>query len=61
MVSIKFLEKVEKLGIVDTRLYRYIAKECNSAGVLEVKRLPVKYLGTTLALNSWEHVSFIVH
>ena len=48
----KFLEKVKRDGIVDTRKYRYVVD--SAQGV--IKRLPIEYLDTTLALTEWEVV-----
>lgn len=45
-----FLDKVIREGIVDTRNYRYVCK-----GNI-IKRLPIKYLDTTTAIDSWETV-----
>lgn len=49
----KFLERVKRDGIADTRKYRYVVD--NAHGV--IKRLPLKYLDTTFALTEWEVVA----
>lgn len=43
-----FLDRVIREGIVDTRNYRYVYK-----GNI-IKRLPIKYLDTTAAIDNWE-------
>ena len=45
-----FLNRVIREGIVDTRNYRYV---CNGN---IIKRLPIKYLNTTAAIDNWETV-----
>lgn len=49
-----FINKVIKYRVVDTKKYRYVAKTYD--GVFLIKRLPLEYLGTTLALTEWETV-----
>lgn len=45
-----FIERVIRESIVDTRKYRYIVKDG------KIMRLPIKDLGTTVAINGWEDV-----
>lgn len=45
-----FLNRVIREGIVDTRNYRYVYK-----GNI-IKRLPIKYLDTTISIDNWETV-----
>ena len=52
-----FIEKVIRNGSVDTRNYRYIAKEFPDR--LEVQRLPLSSLDTTEAINGWETVHVV--
>ena len=49
----KFLERVKREGIVDTRKYRYVVDSAHGV----IKRLPIEYLDTTLALTEWEVVA----
>ncbi len=50
----EFIEKVRRIGTVDTKKYRYIGKiEGNR---FTVKRLPVELLDTTAAYDEWEEV-----
>lgn len=50
----KFLERVMRERMVDTRKYRYLFATKN--GKAEVIRLPLEDLDTTAALNDWETV-----
>ena len=54
-------ERVLRKGIVDTRNYRYITKECRDASEqwLEIRRLPLTSLDTTAAIDGWETVEVI--
>lgn len=53
-----FFEKVMREQVVDTKQYRYIAKVCYDANNTwaEIRRLPIKSLDTTDAINGWETV-----
>ena len=53
-MSNKFFEKVIRSVFVDTRNYRYVARE--NRGDVYIMRLPIKFLDTTRALDSWELV-----
>lgn len=54
-------ERIIREGIVDTRNYRYIIRECYDAHGprTEIRRLPLSDLDTTAALNGWETVEVI--
>ena len=54
----KFVEKVIREQIVDTRAYRYTYKVCDGATEqwFEIRRLPLDKLDTTAALTEWETV-----
>lgn len=56
-----FIKKVLAERIYDTDKYRYVVKECNGAEKCwqEIRRLPLKDLDTTAALNGWETVAVI--
>ncbi len=58
MLSRAFIDRVRAELIVDTRTYRYVAKECNNAEEqwLEIRRLPLDSLDTTEAIDGWETV-----
>lgn len=51
----KFLERVKREGIVDTRKYRYVVDHAQGL----IKRLPIEYLDTTLALTEWQVVTIL--
>ena len=53
-----FYDRVIREQIVDTKQYRYIAKDCYNADEqwVEIRRLPIKDLDTTNAIDSWETV-----
>lgn len=53
----EFIEKVIRLGSVDTDKYRYVAREYPDR--LEVQRLLLSELDTTAALDSWETVQVV--
>lgn len=53
----EFIEKVIRLGSVDTDKYRYVAREYPDR--LEVQRLPLSALDTTAALDGWETVEVV--
>lgn len=53
----EFIEKVIRLGSVDTDKYRYVAREYPDR--LEVQRLPLSALDTTAALDGWETVQVV--
>jgi hypothetical protein len=53
----QFVDKIIREGIVDTKNYRYITKECGDH--LEIRRLPIEKLDTTAALSEWETVKII--
>ena len=50
-----FIERVIRERIVDTRKYRYISESTFAEGLV-IRRIPLEYLNTTRALNSWESV-----
>lgn len=52
-----FMEKIIRLGSVDTRLYRYVSREYPDK--LAIERIPLSDLGTTAALDGWETVQVI--
>lgn len=52
-----FVSQVIRERIVDTRRYRYIARE-HGDGV-EILRLPLADLDTTAAIDGWEKVAEI--
>lgn len=58
MLTKEFIERVRTERIVDTRVYRYVAKECYNADEqwLEIRRLPLSALDTTEAIDGWETV-----
>ena len=47
-----FIKKVIEQGIVDTKLFRYIYESNTN----EIKRLSIKDLDTTNAIDNWETV-----
>lgn len=49
-----FEEKVIRLGVIDTRKYRY--RFVGSPSAPRIERIPLKDLDTTAALNGWEVV-----
>lgn len=49
-MTYRFIERVIKESIVDTRKYRYIVKDGN------IMRLPINYLDTTAVIDGWEVV-----
>lgn len=51
----EFLNKVKRLGVYDTRNYRYIARACGE--YMHIERLPLKDLGTMSAFDDWEVVA----
>ena len=53
----EFIEKVIRLGSVDTDKYRYVAREYPDR--LEVQRFPLSALDTTAALDGWETVEVV--
>ena len=58
----EFIERVQRERIVDTKTYRYIAKEVNGAEQhLEIRRTAISNLDTTAVLDSenWEVVAII--
>lgn len=57
----KFIDKVIREGIVDTKIYRYIRKDMTNATEqwLEIRRLPITDLDTTNAIDGWETVRII--
>ena len=50
----EFETRVIRLGIVDTKLYRYIYKDFDDHA--EIQRLPLRLLDTTAAVDGWETV-----
>lgn len=57
MLKKEFIKQVIRFGTVDTRNYRYVAKERGDH--YEIHRLPIKCLGTTAALDSWEVAAIV--
>ena len=53
----KFIDKVIREGIVDTKNYRYAYRVDKTRAVVE--RFPIKQLDTTAALEPWEVVDVI--
>lgn len=53
-----FIARVMLERIVDTRNYRYVAKECynSESNWLEIRRLNISDLDTTAAIDGWETV-----
>ena len=47
-----FEQKVLRLGVVDTRKYRYWVVDYGYKKV--ITRCPIEWLGTTKALQEWE-------
>lgn len=47
----EFIERVIREGIVDTRKYRYVIKWRGYGTCGEIRRIPLKYLDTTKALD----------
>lgn len=50
----KFEGKVKYFGVVDTRKYRYVY--CSDGNSRWIERLPLAWLDTTKAIDSWEIV-----
>lgn len=48
----KFIERVEREIMVDTKKYRYVLNRNDGS----IERLPIEYLDTTRALDEWEKV-----
>ena len=55
MLSNRFFERVINSVFVDTRKYRYVARESRDGSVVIV-RLPLVYLNTPKSLTHWEFV-----
>jgi len=57
----EFTERVLSERVVDTKTYRYAAKECgdDEKQWLEIRRIRLEKLGTTAALDDWETVKVI--
>ena len=55
----QFLGKILYMGSVDTRKYRYVARNVTGANEqhIEIQRLRLSLLDTTAALDSWETVA----
>lgn len=53
----KFIDRVLAERIVDTKTYRYIAKQLDDR--CEIQRLPIISLDTTAAIDGWETVHTI--
>lgn len=51
----EFLDKVKRLGVYDTRNYRYIARACGE--YMHIERLPLKDLDTMSAFDEWDVVA----
>lgn len=49
-----FIEKIKKEHIIDTKKYRYVFE--GTWDYAYIKRLPIKYLDTTRAINDWETI-----
>ena len=56
-MNAKFIDKVIREGIVDTKNYRYAYRVGKTRAVVE--RLPINQLDTTAALEPWEVVEVI--
>ena len=50
----KFIEKIKRYGIVDTRRYRYVYRVDSVSAWIE--RIPIEWLDTTHAIDGWETV-----
>lgn len=61
MITKAFIDRVRAERIVETRAYRYVAKECYNADEqwLEIRRLPLSALDTTEAIDGWKTVAII--
>ena len=53
----EFEARIMRERIVDTKLFRYIVKECGDHA--EIRRLPIRDLYTTKAIDGWETVKTI--
>lgn len=51
-----FENRVKKELTVDTKTYRYEYECITNQGIAVIKRLPVKELNTTAAIDGWETV-----
>ena len=51
-----FENRVKKELTVDTKTYRYKFKCIINQGIAVIKRLPIKELNTTAAIDGWETV-----
>ena len=56
-MNTKFIDKVIREGVVDTKAYRYVYRVDKTRAVVE--RLPINQLDTTAALEPWEVVDVI--
>lgn len=54
-VKTEFFERVMRENIVDTNKYRYTVKRI--PGMAIIRRIPIQYLDTTLALTEWESIA----
>ena len=57
----EFIRRIFREGVVDTRKYRYVIKWCAYGTYGEIRRIPLKYLDTTKALDkdNWELVLIV--
>ncbi len=57
----KFMQKVLREGIVDTKKYRYVRRDVTGLKNqwIEIRRLPIADLDTTAAIDGWETVLVI--
>lgn len=60
-MTVEFEKKVMREGIVDTKKYRYVVKECHDSNSqwAEIRRLPIEKLDTISAAGEWETVKAI--
>ena len=56
-MNTKFIDRVIRVGVVDTKAYRYVYRVDKTRAVVE--RLPINQLDTTAALEPWEVVEVI--
>ena len=56
-MNTKFIDRVIRVGVVDTKAYRYVYRVDKTRAVVE--RLPINQLDTQAALEPWEVVEVI--
>lgn len=54
----EFLNKIRRLGVYDTRKYRYVTRVCGE--YLHVERIRINALDTVAAMDPWEVVAVYV-